>query len=119
MADNFIFRHGKPTMTPYTPSAGDIAAGDGVLIGNLSGWTMGIAHHDIANGVLGELSCGGGVYDCKVASNYAAGSKVHFDGTDTLTTTNTNNALFGFTLEASAAANDIVRVLHMPHVGVA
>jgi predicted RecA/RadA family phage recombinase len=114
---NFIFRHGKPTMTPYTPGA-DIAAGDGVLIGNLNGWTMGIAHKDIANGVLGELSCGGGVYDCKVASNYAAGTRVHYQGTDTLTSTSTNNAAFGFTLEAAAAANDIVRVMHFPYVPV-
>lgn len=111
------FRHGYPVMADYTPSAGNIAVGEIVLVGNTTGWTCGVAHHAILNTVQGELAAGGGVYDVKVASNYAAGAKVYWDDTNSvLTTTSTNMSLFGFTVEAAAAANDVVKVLHEPHV---
>lgn len=110
------YRHGDPVMVDYTPGA-DVDAGDMVLVGNTAGWTLGVAHVDIANGELGALAAGGGVYECQVASNYAAGSKVYKpSGNAILTTTSTNNALFGFTVEDSAAANARVKVLHKPYV---
>jgi predicted RecA/RadA family phage recombinase len=116
MAYEADFRGGLPLMVPYTAGA-DIDAGDMVLVGNTTGWTLGVAHHPIANGVTSDLSAGGGWYDCMVASNYAAGSKVYKPaGNAILTTTSTNNALFGFTLEAAAAANAVVKVLHKPYV---
>lgn len=116
MAD-FTFRHGDPVMIDYTPGAGNVAAGDGVLLGNTTGLTMGVAHKDIENSTLGALAAGGGVYDAMVADNYAAGTLVYKPaGNAILTTTSTNNAQFGFTVEASAAANAVVKVLHHPYV---
>lgn len=115
MAESY-FRHGNPIMIDYTPSA-DIDAGDIVLIGNTTGLTCGIAHDDIANGVLGALAGGGGVYKMQVAANYAAGTKVHKPtGNAILTSTATNAAQVGFTLEDAAAANAWVKVLHHPYV---
>ena len=115
MADA-TFRHGHPVMVDYTPGA-DVAAGDMVLLGNTAGLTLGVAHSDIANGVLGALGGGGGVYTCMVASNYAAWTLVYKPaGNAILTTTSTNNAPFGFTLEAAAAANAYIKVLHHPYV---
>lgn len=111
------FRHGAPVTIDYTPSAGDLAAGAMVLMGNTAGLTLVIPHVPITNNILGAVAAGGGVYDCMVASNYAAGSKVYKPtGNAILTTTSTNNALFGFTVEAAAAANAIVKVLHKPYV---
>lgn len=116
MADSY-FRHGNPIMIDYTPSAGNISAGEFVLIGNTTGLTCGIAHNDIENTVLGAVAAGGGVYRCQVAANYPAGTKVHKpSGNALLTSTATNNAQVGFTLEAAAAANAWVNVLHHPYV---
>jgi predicted RecA/RadA family phage recombinase len=117
MAAEAAYRSGDPVMVAYTPTGGDVSAGEIVLVGNLTGWTCGVAHLDIANATLGALAAGGGVYDVKVASNYAAGAKVYWDNTNSvLTTTSTNMSLFGFTVEAAAAANAVVKVLHQPHV---
>lgn len=114
---DFELRHGDPVMIDYTPSSGNVSAGAGVLLGNTTGLTMGIAHRDIENNKKGALAAGGGVYEAQVASNYAAGTKVYKpSGNAILTTTSTNNALFGFTVEAAAAANDYVKVLHKPYV---
>ena len=110
------YRHGDPVMIDHTPGA-DVSAGQVVLIGNTTGFTCGVAHSDIANGELGAIAAGGGVYAVKVASNYAAGTKVYWDDTNSiLTTTSTNMSLFGFTVEAAAAANAVVKVLHEPYV---
>ncbi len=115
------FRHGDPVMVDYLNSSTNIAAGDMVLQGSVTANTGGtgavltIAHEPIANGVYGALAVGGGVYGCMVASNYAAFSKVFKpSGNSILTTTSTNNALFGFTVETSAAANAVVKVMHQP-----
>ncbi len=109
------FRCGYPTMVPYTPSSGAVTAGDMILLGNSAGVSLGVAHSDIANSTLGEISVGGGCYDCQVASNYAAWTKVYKPSANAiLTTTSTNNAQFGFTVEAAAAANATVLVLHHP-----
>ncbi len=53
------FRHGDPTMIDYTPSSGNITAGQVVLLGNLTGISVGIAHQDITNNTLGALAAGG------------------------------------------------------------
>lgn len=99
----------------YTPSSGNVAAGEMVLLGNTAGPSMGIAHAAIENGVQGSLAIGGGIYDCQVAGNYAAYTKVYKPtGNAILTTTSTNNAVFGYTVETSAAANAVVKVLHWP-----
>ena len=116
MAFEATFRHGDPVMVDYTPSAGDISAGEVVLVGNTTGWTCGVAHRDITNTELGALAAGGGVYDVKVASNYAVGTKVYWDDTNSvLTSTSTNMSQFGLTVEAAAAANAVVKVLHHPY----
>lgn len=114
MADA-VFRHGDPVMADYTAAA-DVAAGQVVLLGNTTGLTCGIAHLAIANGAAGALAAGGGIYDVVATSNYAAWTKVYWDdSTDKVTTTSTNNATFGFTVEAAAAANAVVECLHHPY----
>lgn len=114
MADA-TFRHGSPVMVDYTPANGDKAAGDIVLLGNTTGLTCGVVHHPIANSTLGAIAGGGGVYDVKVDSNYAAWSKLYWDDANSvLTTTSANMSLFGYSVEVSAAANAIVKVLHHP-----
>ncbi len=117
-----IYRHGEPIMCDYTPGAGNVSAGDMVVLGSVTANTAGtgalliVAHKDIVNSTLGAMAFGGGVYACQVASNYAAGSKVFKpSGNAILTTTSTNNAQFGWTVETSAAANAVVKVIHKPY----
>lgn len=106
------FKHGNPTTMDYTPGA-DVAAGEVVVVNNTV--LVGISHFPIANGVLGALDVSGGVYEVKVAGNYAAGSKVWWDTTlNAATTTSTNNTPFGWTVETSPAANSYVEVLNEP-----
>ncbi len=110
------FRHGAPVMVDYTPTGGNIAAGDVVLLGNTTGLTNGVAHRDIENSKLGALGVGGGVYSVKVAGNYAPWSKLYWDAANSvLTTTSTNMSLFGYNVEASPAANSVIKVLHRPN----
>lgn len=116
MAD-FSFRSGYPVMVDHTPAAGNVAAGAGVLLGNTTGLTMGIAHKDLENTKLGELAIGGGVYEALIASNYAVGSLVYKPaGNAILTTTSTNNAQFGFVVTSAASANTAGLVYHHPYV---
>lgn len=117
-----ILHHGNYDTMSHTPSGGDVADGAMVLIGTITantagaGGLLGIAHRDIANGVEGTLAIGGGVYDCVIASNYAAGVKLYKpSGNAILTTTSTNNAQFGYLLESAAAANAVCQVLHAPY----
>jgi predicted RecA/RadA family phage recombinase len=108
------FRHGDPLMIDYIAGA-NVAAGDIVLLGNTAGLCNGVAHKDIANGDKGALAAGGGVYWVKVASNYAAWTKLYWDATNTvLTSTSTNMSQFGYNIEAAAAANAVIEVLHWP-----
>lgn len=94
------FRHGDPTMIDYTPSSGNISAGQVVLIGNTSGVALGVAHQDITNNVLGALDVFGGCYDVTNLNNAANGAKVWWDDTNNkVTTTSTNNAQFGYVIE--------------------
>lgn len=114
MAFEATFRHGDPIMIDYTAGA-NVAAGEVKVLGNTAGLCNGIAHRDIVNGEKGALAAGGGVYLVKVASNYAAYSKVYWDDTNAvLTTTSTNMSQFGYTIEAAGAANAVIEVLHWP-----
>lgn len=112
------FRHGDPVMIDYTPSGADVSAGEVVLIGNTTGLTCGIAHVDIEDGYKGALAAGGGVYECVNLNNAANGTKVYWDNANAkVTTTSTNNALFGFVVEDGAGgANTNCKVLHKPYV---
>ena len=110
-----VFRHGDPTYMDYTPAAGNVAAGEVVLLGNTTGITCGIAHLDITNAVLGALAIGGGIYDVTMLENIAPYTKCWWDNSaNKVTTTSTNNALFGFTLEGNTGVNTVVEVLHWP-----
>lgn len=114
MADA-TFRHGDPVYADYTPAAGNVAAGDVVLLGNTAGLTCGIAHLAITNSALGALAIGGGIYDVTMIGNYAPWSKVYWDDTNNkVTTTSTNNAQFGYLLEGNTGANTVVEALHSP-----
>lgn len=110
------FVQGDPNMVDYTPTGGDIAAGQVVLLGNTAGLTCGIAHLAISNNTLGALAVGGGVYDVTMLGNYAAWTKVWYDdATNKVTTTSTNNALFGYLIEGGTGANTVVNALHVPN----
>ena len=120
---NATFRHGAPIMIDYTPSAGDVSAGDVVIVGTVGSNTGGtgalacVAHVPIANNALGALACGGGVYDIICLQNSVIGTKVWWDdSTPTkVTTTSTNNAMFGIVVDnAGGGANSVCRVLHQP-----
>jgi len=110
------FRHGEPIMVDYTPAAGNVNAGDVVLVGNLTGFTCGIAHHDIVNNTQGALAAGGGVYNATNLNNVANGAKVYWDGSK-LTSVSTNNATFGFVVSGGGGgANTQCSALHKPYV---
>ena len=122
---NATFRHGNPVMIDYTPSAGDVSAGDVVVVGTVGANTGGtgalacVAHTDIANNVLGALAVGGGVYDIICLQNSVIGTKVWWDDSvpTKVTTTSTNNAMFGIVVgDAGGGANSVCRVLHAPHL---
>lgn len=112
------FRHGDPLMIDYTPSTGNVSAGQVVLYGNTAGLTCLIAHRDIENAVQGAMAAGGGVYDVINLNNAANGAKVWWDDSvDKVTTVSTNNALFGFVAaNGGGGANSTCRVLHKPYV---
>lgn len=110
-----VLRHGNPTFADYTPAAGNIAAGQVVLLGNLTGLTCGIAHQDITNNTLGSLAVTGGIYDVVMLTNIAAYSTVYWDDTNNkVVSTSTNNATFGVLLQGGTGANTTVQALHMP-----
>src|SRR5688572_32759820 len=89
-------RQGAPQMIDHTPSGGNVTAGQVVLLGNLTGISCGIAHQDITNNTLGALAAGGGVYDVVMLSNLADYALAYWDdSTNKLTSTSTNNAVFG------------------------
>lgn len=109
------FRHGDPIMADYTPGAGNVAAGQVVLLGNLAGLSCGIAHQDIVNNTLGALAVGDGVYDVVMLTNLAPWSLVYWDDTNNkVVSTSTNNAVFGVLLTGNTGANTAVEALHKP-----
>lgn len=107
-------RSGDPVTIPYTPTGGDVAAGQVVVLLD-AGLSCGIATLPIANNALGTLEVGGGIYDAVMLGNYAAYTKVWWDDTNNkLTTTSTNNALAGYLIEGGTGANTTVGFLHQP-----
>lgn len=122
MADT-TFRHGNPVMIDHTPSGGNVALGQVVVLGTVTANTGGlgalacIAHHAITNATQGALAAGGGVYECINLNNAALGATVYWEDTNNkVTTVSTNNAKFGFVVgNAGGGANSTVRVLHKPY----
>lgn len=114
------FRHGDPVMIDYTPAAGDVDAGEVVLLGNTTSPTCGIAHRPITNNTLGALAVGQGVYDVVNLDNAADYALVYWDfagATGKVTTTSTNNAIFGFIVrDGGGGANSTALALHWPNV---
>jgi len=106
------FVSGYPIKEDYTPASVAVNAGDVVP----NGQEMGIAHVDIAVGVLGALSMGGGVYRGPKASGaIGKGVKVYWDQTNNVvTTTSTNNAQLGICSKAAASGDTTVEFLHWP-----
>src|SRR5688572_19171924 len=109
-------RHGDPRRIKYTPAAGNVAAGQVVLLGNLAGVSCGIATQDIANAVEGSLEIGGGVYEVTMLSNLANYALAYWDDTNNkLTSTSTNNAVFGVVVSGGGGgANATVYAYHDP-----
>jgi predicted RecA/RadA family phage recombinase len=111
------FVNNDPKTAKHTAAA-DIDAGEVVLIGNTTGLTCGVAHQPIANAAVGTLAVGGGTYEVVNLDNAANGAKVWWDNTNNkVTTTSTNNALFGFIVaDGAGGANTNCYALHEPYV---
>lgn len=103
-------------MAEHTPASGNISAGQVVLLGNLSGLSCGIAHGDITNNTKGSLAIGGGVYEVVMLSNIAQWGLAYWDdGNNKLSSTSTNNAVFGVVVyNGGGGANATVRAMHIP-----
>lgn len=101
---------GEPVFVDYTPGAA-VTAGDVVVQNNLPC----VAHVDIANGELGALSVGGGVYLCTGDAAISVGKKVYWDDTNNkVTETATGNKGFGWTVSACSGDGSTCRVYHAP-----
>src|SRR5688500_17138967 len=115
------FKHGNPINIDYTPSGGNIAAGQVVVIGSVTGNTAGygllaaIAPVPIVNSTLGALSIGG-VWSVTNLNNAANGAVVYWeDSVNKVTTVSTNNAQFGIIVkDGGGGANTACLVLHDP-----
>lgn len=118
---NAAFRHGDPVMIDYTPAAGDVAAGEVVVLGNLVGISCGVAHVAISNTLKGSVAAGGGVYQVVNLDNAADYAVVYWDDSaNKVTTTSTNNAVFGFVVaDGGGGANSNCLALHVPHAALA
>lgn len=119
------FRHGSPVMIDYTPSGGNVAEGEVVVVGSVTANTSGtgavamVAHRPITNATLGALSIQGGVYDVVNLNNAANGEKVYWDDSNNkVTTVSTNNAVFGWiAASGGGGANSTARAFHNPFHG--
>jgi hypothetical protein len=121
------FRHGDPTNVDYTPSGGNVAEGEVVVLGSVTantagtGAVCGIAPVAITNNTLGALSVGGGVYDVVNLNNAATGAKVYWDITNNtrkVTSVSTNNAVFGWIVASGGGgANSTAKAIHAPYHG--
>jgi hypothetical protein len=111
-------RYGDPRRIPFTPTAGNVSAGQVVLLGNLVGVSCGIATQDITNAVEGSLEIGGGVYEVTMLSNLANYALAYWDDTNNkLTSTSTNNAIFGYVVGGGGGgANATVQARHLPYL---
>jgi hypothetical protein len=122
MTAECTFRHGNPVKIDYTPSGGNVAVGQVVVLGSVTANTSGtgalacVAEHAITNNTKGALAAGGGVYDGINRNNAALGVAVFWDDSNNwFTTVGTNNAKFGIVVEnAAAGTNSTVSVLHVP-----
>jgi hypothetical protein len=109
-------------MVDYTPSGGNVAEGEVVVLGTVTGNTAGygllagVAHTAILNNVLGALSTGGGVYAVTNLNNAATGAVVYWsDSVNKVTTVSTNNAQFGVVVASGGGgANTTCYVFHDP-----
>lgn len=117
MADT-VFKQGNPERIDYTPSGGDVDLGQVVLLGNTAGLTCGIAPVAISNTAKGSLEVGGGKYTVVNLDNASDYEKVWWDNSaKKITTTSTNNALFGFVVEdGDGGANTNCLAMHRPFV---
>jgi hypothetical protein len=115
------FKHGNPAHIDYTPSGGNVAAGEVVVQGTATGNTAGygafaaIASVPIVNNALGALAVGG-VWSVTNLNNAAVGALVYWDNTNnSVTTVSTNNAQFGVIVGSGAGGvNSATLVLHDP-----
>lgn len=114
-ADEAIFYHGTYRAIDHVAAA-DIAGGEVVMLGNLTGLTCGIAHQPIANAAKGSLAIGGGVYICVNLNNAANYAKVYWDtSVNKVTTVSTNMMPFGFIVGGGGGgANSNCYVYHWP-----
>lgn len=112
------FRAGDPIFANYTPTSGNVAAGQVVILGNTAGLTCGIAHQPIERNTLGAVAVGGGVYEVINLNNAANYAKVYWDAAaQKVTTLGTGNPLFGFIVSGGGGgANSVCLALHMPYV---
>lgn len=124
MADT-TFRHGDPVMIDYTPSGGNVAEGEVVVVGSVTANTSGtgavamVAHRPITNNTKGALAIAGGVYDVVNLNNAANGAKVYWEDTNNkVTTVSTNNAVFGWiAYDGGGGANSTAKAFHNPFHG--
>lgn len=108
-------RSGSPETIDYTPSGGNVSAGQVVLLGNTAGLACGIAVTDITNNTLGSLYVRGGVFKVTMLPNVAAYSRVYWDDTNNkVTNTSTNMAPFGYLVTGGTGANTLVDCLFHP-----
>lgn len=126
MAFEVTFKHGNPLFVDYTPSAGNVSAGQVVVVGAVTANMAGInglalvAHEDITNTYKGALAAGGGVYTCVNLNNAADGALVFWsDSVNKVTTVSTNNAVFGVIAPGTGGggANSNCDVIHQPVPG--
>lgn len=114
MADAVI-RSGSPEVVDYTPTGGDLVAGQVVLLGNTAGLACGIAVTDITNNTLGSLYVRGGVFEVTMLTNIAPYTRVYWDDTNNkVVSTSTNMAPFGYLIEGNTGANTLVDCLFHP-----
>ncbi len=112
-----ILRGGAPRTIPYTPTGGDLDAGD-VVAGNSTGCASVVATCAMANNADGgSVAVGGGIYEGTMLSNYSLFTPVYYDSAaDKLTTTSTNNLYFGFVTKVASAANTAGQAMHEPRI---
>jgi predicted RecA/RadA family phage recombinase len=104
------FVSGNPVMADHTPS-GAVTAGDVVVVGNKPF----VAHRDIAANTLGSLAAGNGIYRGNAALAIAKGVLVYWDDSaNEFTTVSSSNKIFGVSVTASTASDQMIDVLHTP-----
>jgi hypothetical protein len=83
-----IFRSGRPLMMPYVPPSQAVNAGDLVIVDG----AVFIAHLDIAVGYVGQLACGGGIYELTANGTIPVGADAFWDSVAGLVTGNPANS---------------------------